>query len=567
MKGIQFDNAAQRKSYVGCVYEAGTEAMRARVLAHLPERLATLHREGRIHIHDLEAYGQTYNCLQLDVLRGFPWERFHAYSHSRKIGEIFCYFKNVIAALGNEQSGGIGFPNFDDELQHLFEKLEIPCDGMHLSRLTEELVSFMDWLNYARERCGQVTYYVSLNIGLSTGVVGRHCTRQLLCHMRDSGADVIKPNLVFKVKSGVSFCSDDPNYDLYCLAVESTCRKMIPTYLLFDSSVNREYDPRAVAIMGCRTKVVADLYGAPRSIGRGNLAYVTINLPGLALEVSSANGRASVEAKAKAFEAAWEETAAACKDVLQDRYARLLRLEAADFPANLAFGLWMCDFVSDAKVEEVFRHGTLSIGFIGLAEAVEVLTGQKLHASSEAYAVALELVKFMRRTVDRYRDESKLNFTLLATSGEFISGKFPGLDRRRFEHPVLEKGFYTNSFHVEVDSGLHPFEKLRLEGPFHALANGGCISYVELASAPIGNDEAVKDTIRSAAESGINYMGLNFPLDTCRDCSTEGTFEACPRCGSADVLRIRRVSGYLEDLDYFTPGKAAEVTRRRPNVA
>ncbi len=283
VKGIQYENAAQRKTYVGYVYKAGTEIIKEKILNELDEKYSLLHREGQIHIHDLEAYGQTYNCLQMDVLQGFPYNKFTNYSNYRKINEIFNHFKDLIVKLGNEQSGGIGFPNFDEEVAILFEKLNIPENEDIFLILKDSIESFIEWINNARERCGQVTYYVTLNLGLSTKKVGKFTSRSVIEYFKDAPVELIKPNIIFKVKSGVNYNPSDSNYDIFNLALESTCKKMIPTYLLFDSEVNNNYDPWKVAIMGCRTKVANNIFGEDRSIGRGNIAYITINLPRIAL--------------------------------------------------------------------------------------------------------------------------------------------------------------------------------------------------------------------------------------------------------------------------------------------
>jgi ribonucleoside-triphosphate reductase len=567
VKGIQFDNAAQRKTYVGWVYEVGTRAVQEHVLATIPEEFSRLHREGRIHIHDLEAYGQTYNCLQMDVLRGFPYGKLQGRPTFGRISGILDHFRDLVVKLGNEQSGGIGFPNFDADIETLFARLNIVDSRENLDILGDSLEAFIEWANQARDRCGQTTYYVSLNLGLATDTVGRFVSRKVLEYFRDSSLGIIKPNIVFKVKRGVNHLPGDPNHDLFRLALDSTCRKMIPTYLLFDSAPNAGLDPFKVAIMGCRTKVVADVVGEDRSVGRGNIDYVTINLPRIALEIDRTHHRATVDEKVRRFETEWASLAVSVKAILLDRYRRLLDLTADDFPCNQAFRLWLADFASPGHgLETVFRHGTLSIGFIGLSEAMEVLTGEKFYASAEGRGIALDIVRFMRRVVDGFRQDLGLNFTLLATSGEYISGRFPAIDSESFDHPVLGKGFYTNSFHVDVDSRLNPFEKLAVEGPFHAYANGGCISYVEFSSAPLDNTEAVAELVQGGVLHGVNYLGINFPLDRCLDCEERGTFDRCTRCGSERIERIRRVSGYLEDLDYFTPGKKAEVARRLPNA-
>jgi ribonucleoside-triphosphate reductase len=341
---------------------------------------------------------------------------------------------------------------------------------------------------------------------------------------------------------------------------------MIPTYLLFDSAANAAYDPLKVGIMGCRTKVVANVFGEDRSIGRGNIDYVTINLPRIALDVDRQHGGRNGAEKVRRFKERWASIAGVVRDILLDRYRRLLDLSPDDFPCNQTYRLWLADLDSGGGLEDVLRHGTFSVGFIGLSEAVEVLLGEKYFATARGREVALDLVRHMRQVVDGYRQQLTMNFTLLASSGEFISGRFPALDRLTFKHPVIQKEYYTNSFHVDVDSGLDPFGKLEVEGPFHALSNGGCISYVEFSSAPIENAEAIEEVIQAGIDHGVNYLGVNFPLDRCLDCEVHGTFDRCPRCEGTRIHRIRRVSGYLEDLQFFTTGKKAEVGRRTPNA-
>jgi len=240
--------------------------------------------------------------------------------------------------------------------------------------------------------------------------------------------------------------------------------------------------------------------------------------------------------------------------------------DKSDFPTNGKYDLWLKDFsAEDNSLEDIFKNGTLSIGFIGLAETVEVLTGAKFWQDKNAYDTAAEIVRFMRAFCDALRDKHKLNFSILATSGELISGRFPKEDKKRFRHAIVEKDFYTNSFHIAVDSGLSAFDKIEKEGRFHAQCNGGCITYVELGESPLGNDEALRELIEHAIASGVHYLGFNFPLDVCLSCGEKGVFDICENCGSANIKRIRRVSGYLEILDYFTYGKKAEVKNRKRN--
>lgn len=564
-KGTQFDNASQRKSYFGTLFEAGSKFRQREILDSLDPRFSRLHDEGKIHIHNLEAYGQTYNCLMLDIVNGFPFDRLKGVSEPSRIFGVFDHYKEVIAKLANEQSGGMGFANFDEEMETLFHRLGLSNSESNFRILSESIESFIDWINRARERGGQTGYYVSLNVGLGTGEVARFVTLSVLNHFKDSSMECIKPNIIFKVKKGVNYLPGDPNFDLFCLSVESTCRKMIPTYLLCDSKPNASVDPHKLAIMGCRTRVIQNLFGEDTCIGRGNIAFTTINLPRIALEIDKSSREKSANEKVRMFKEEWDKTANIVKDLLLDRYSRLLKLDVSDFPCNLRYDLWMKTFTSESSLEEIFKNGTLAIGFIGLSEAVRLLTGEEYYASEENFATALDIVRHMRHVVDGYRRDCNLNFSLLATSAELVSGRFPSIDYEVYGNDVSSKGFYTNSFHVRVDSGLHPKEKLRFEGPFHELCNGGCISYVEFASALLKNTEAVTEIIEAAEKYGVSYLGINFPLDTCLKCNITGTFDDCPKCGSHDIYRVRRVSGYLEDLSFFTAGKKAEVAHRRPN--
>lgn len=225
-------------------------------------------------------------------------------------------------------------------------------------------------------------------------------------------------------------------------------------------------------------------------------------------------------------------------------------------------GIWR----NTSNLDDLLRRGTYSVGFIGLSETVELLTGAKMYQSQAGKALATEIAKTMNAFIMKRRNVTGMNWSLLATPGEMISGRFCTLDRKYFPHPIQGKGFYTNSFHVDVDSGLTPFEKLAFEGPFHTLCTGGSISYVEFSSALLENTQAISDVLSAATGYGISYLGINFPLDICGDCGQDGTFDQCPHCGSLNVTHIRRVSGYLENAAFFTDGKKAEVTHRRPNA-
>lgn len=550
------ENASQRKTYVGIVFDRGEKLVKNEILESLPCEWSKLHTQGYIHIHDLDAYGLTYNCLTFNLFNSFPYEQYEDLSQTRKIIKLFDYYKEIIVKIGNEQSGGMAFPNFDCDTAFLLKRLGVKQNKKNNELIKDEINSLIEWCNSSHERMGEVSYYVTLNIGLANNNWARQICEYVLDEFSFSSTRTIKPNIIFKVKKGVNSQKHDRNYYLFEKAALCTSKKMIPTYMLCDCESNKKYDARKLSIMGCRTRVVADVYGENSSIGRSNIDYITINLPRVALESDN---------NIDYFKIKLKELASKVKDILLDRYHKLLRLSKTDFPTNDKYSLWYKKSDLVLSVEEIFKHGTLSIGFIGLSEAIEILTGEKYYQTNKGYETAKNIVEEMRSYIDELRNNYKLNFSLLATSGEYISGRFPALDRQLYKHPVLDKEFYTNSFHIDVDSKLTAFEKIEKEGYFHNLCNGGCISYVELKSAPIGNSEAIMELLSMAEQSGVHYMGFNFPLDICNVCEEHGVFDICENCGNKDITRIRRVSGYLEVLDYFTKGKKAEVKHRRDN--
>ena len=555
------DNAANRKSYVGKVYNIGERQEKKKILESLNPEWSRLHEEGYIHIHDLDAYGLTYNCLTFDILNAFPYKNFKDLDDVSVIVSVFDFIKELFAKMGNEQSGGMAFANFDDDFATIFTKLGVNYKG-HEDIFKASIRSMILWCNNIHTRMGQTSYYVTFNIGLGTSEFARFISETLLDAFYNAGELVYKPNIVFKVHKGVSRFKGDPNYDLLQKSLLCTAKKMIPTYLLCDCEADKNTNPEKLSIMGCRTRVVDDIYGETGAIGRGNIDNISINLPRLALEANTEGNTTSK--KIDLFKQKWLGVASTTKDILLDRFYKTCEADISMFPTNQEYKLWIED-INEVGLSETFKHGTLSIGFIGLSETVEILTGSKYWSSKENIAIALELISFMRAYLDSLRDEYKLNFSLLATSGELISGRFVELDKKLYSHPSLSKNYYTNSFHVDVDSKMPAYKKLQIEGPFHTLANGGCISYVELSEAPFGNAEGLDELVEIAIESGVHYLGFNFPKDVCSECGASGTFDKCPVCGSSHITRIRRVSGYLEVQDFFTKGKMNESKNRKAN--
>ena len=557
------ENAADRYSYVGEVYSIGERARKNEILQGLAPSWKVLHEKGYIHIHDLDAYGLTYNCLTFNLLKDFPYDKFKEYSTERKIVAYFDYLKSLFSEMGNEQSGGMALANYDIDTAKIFTALQVDiCANEQLIKACT--VDLIEWCNNTHTRMGQTSYYVTLNIGLADTEAAREIARILLDEFADSGDLVFKPNIVFKVHDGVNAKEGDRNFDLFRKALLCTAKKMIPTYLLCDCTCDRSVDPEKLAVMGCRTRVVANIYGEDSSVGRGNIDNISINLPRLALETVQENPTADAERLVQLFTQKWDEVARETKDILLDRFSRVCVREVSDFPINRNHHLWLRKF---DNVREVFKNGTLSLGFIGLSEAMEVLTGKRFYEDADVYVYALGFVKHMRGYCDFLREEYRLNFSLLATSGELISGRFIDIDRTLFANVngIFDKGFYTNSFHINVDSDLPAYRKIQLEGLFHELCNGGCITYIELKEAPIGNDEGLRELVGIAVKSGTHYLGFNFPKDVCDDCGTSGVFDVCPVCGSDRITRVRRVSGYLEILDGFTEGKKNEVKARKEN--
>ena len=557
------DNAANRKSYVGKIYNIGEKQAKDIVLSSIKPEWASLHNEGYIHIHDLDAYGLTYNCLTFDILKAFPYKQFEGLSETEIVIGVFDFLKELLAKMGNEQSGGMAFANFDNDLSEIFTTLGVSfSDNKKL--LSASIRALLLWCNNIHTRMGQTSYYVTLNIGLAKNDFARFIVFTVLDEFEKLGAMVYKPNIVFKIHSGISRYSSDYNYDLLQKALLCTAKKMIPTYLLCDCEADKNTPPERLSVMGCRTRVVDDLYGEIGAIGRGNIDNISINLPRLAFETIRDCKSEKIKDRMDLLKSKWIDIANSVSEILIDRFEKNCKSYKSLFPTNSEYKLW-CENIAESDLYEVFKHGTLSIGFIGLAEMIEIITDNKYWKDDESYHIALNFVKFMRNYTDELRDKHHLNFSLLATSGELISGRFSEIDSKLFVHEVLNKGYYTNSFHVYVDSELPAYQKIKFEGAFHALANGGCITYVELREAPLGNVIGMDELIEFAIDAGVHYLGFNFPQDVCKNCGASGTFDVCPNCDSKNVTHIRRVSGYLEIQDYFTSGKMKESKNRKEN--
>ncbi len=429
-------------------------------------------------------------------------------------------------------------------------------------------------LNTMHSRAGAQTPFSSINYGTDTSPEGRMVTRNVLLATESglgNGETPIFPIHIFKVKEGVNYNEGDPNYDLFKLACRVSAKRLFPNFSFLDAPFNKQFyregdHSTEAAYMGCRTRVMANTYDKTRQQvnGRGNLSFTSVNLPRLAIRN---NGNLEMF-----FEDLDRKIDLIIKQLL-DRFKIQCNKKVRNYPFLMGQGIWLDSdkLGADDTLEEVLKHGTLSIGFIGLAETLLVLTGTHHGKSPQAQNLGLEIVGHMRRRVDEASEKYNLNFSLIATPAEGLSGRFVRLDRAKFgdiEH-ITDKEYYTNSFHVPVAYPISAFDKIKLEAPYHELTNGGHITYVELDGNPVDNPDAFEIIVRAMKEAFIGYGSINHPVDRDPVCGYTGIIhDTCPECGRTEddggpFERIRRITGYLVGtLDRFNGAKQAEVRDR-----
>ncbi|MGN0605651.1 MAG: anaerobic ribonucleoside triphosphate reductase [Oscillospiraceae bacterium] len=429
-------------------------------------------------------------------------------------------------------------------------------------------------LNTMNSRAGAQTPFSSINYGTDTSAEGRMVIKNILLANEaglGNGETPIFPIHIFKVKEGINYNKDDKNYDLFKLACRVSAKRLFPNFSFIDAPFNLSYYKEGdynteIAYMGCRTRVIGNVHDKSREIvsGRGNLSFTSINLPRLAI-------------KAKGNIDKFYELLDECMNLtisqLLHRYNIQAQKRVRNFPFLMGQGVWIDseNLSIDDRIGEVLKHGTLSVGFIGLAETLKALIGKHHGESEEARKLGLEIITRMRKRVDDECERTHLNFSLLATPAEGLSGRFVKMDAERYGiiEGVTDKEYYTNSFHVPVYYPISAFEKIQIEAPYHALTNGGHISYVELDGDPLDNIEAFEKVIRCMKESGIGYGSVNHPVDRDPVCGYTGIIgDVCPACGRSEkdgipFERIRRITGYLVGtLDRFNNAKRAEVRDR-----
>ena len=430
-------------------------------------------------------------------------------------------------------------------------------------------------LNSMHSRAGAQTPFSSINYGTDTTPEGRMVIKNVLLATQaglGDGETPIFPIQIFRVKKGVSFDEGDPNYDLFQLACQVTAKRLFPNFAFQDAPFNaalyKEGHPETeISYMGCRTRVATNVYDPSKAQvwKRGNLSFTSINLPRLAIQ-SHGN--------IKTFYAQLDDMLQLVRDQLLERFEVQARKRVRNFPFLMGEGVWLDSekLGPDDEVREVIKHGSLTFGFIGLAETLKSLIGKHHGESEEAQQLGLEIVKHMRDYADRCSQETGLNFTLIGTPAEGLSGRFVRIDRKRFGviPEITDREYYTNSFHVPVYFPISAFRKIEIEAPYHALTNGGHISYVELNGKMADNPEAFERVIRHMAKCGIGYGSVNHPLDRDPVCGYRGIIDdVCPKCGRREddggphFERIRRITGSLVGpLDRFNNATAAEVRDR-----
>ena len=608
---------------------------------------AKAHREGDIHIHDLDFYTLTTTCCQIDLLKLFKNGFSTGHGFIREPNDIATYGALACIAIQsnqNDQHGGQSVPNFDYSMapgvaktynrcyrQNLARGAELIADDAdakadidaicdkaeeisggkaclepaeeyvkaELALLTEKygeklagklqrfaqkhaeeetdratfqaMEAVVHNLNTMHSRAGAQVPFSSINYGTDTSPEGRMVIKNILLATEKglgNGETPIFPVHIFKVKEGVNYNPEDPNYDLFKLSFRVSAKRLFPNYAFIDAPYNLSYykpgrPETEVSYMGCRTRVIGNRHDPSREItyGRGNLSFTSINLPRLAILANK---------NIDFFFDQLDRMIDLCCEQLLHRFEIQCQKCVRNYPFLMGQGIWIdSDKLSiDDEVREVLKHGTLSVGFIGLAETLVALIGKHHGESEEAQRLGLEIVTFMRKKLDRKSASMNLNFTCLATPAEGLSGRFVAIDKKRFGviKGVTDRDYYTNSFHIPVYYPISAFDKIKLEAPYHALTNAGHISYVELDGDPTENLEAFEQVVRCMKEEGVGYGSINHPVDRDPVCGYTGIIgDYCPKCGrkiekeGSGVERIRRITGYLVGtLDRFNNAKKAE---------
>jgi len=460
---------------------------------------------------------------------------------------------------------------FADRTQRFASKLTAKETDRATFQAMEALVHNLNTMN---SRAGAQTPFSSINYGTDTSPEGRMVIKNiLLANERGLGNSEtpIFPIHIFKIKEGINFNPEDISYDLFKLACRVSAKRLYPNFSFLDAPFNLQYYKEGdynseVAYMGCRTRVIGNVYDPSRSIvsGRGNLSFTSINLPRLAIKAGGDVIR---------FFEMFEDLMNLVIEQLGHRFKIQCQKKVKNFPFLMGQGVWLDSekLNPDDDIGEILKHGTMSMGYIGLAECLNCLIGSHHGETKEAQELGLRIIKRMRDRLDNESAKTGLNYTLLATPAEGLSGRFLKIDKKRYGEikNVTDHEYYTNSYHVPVYHEITAHEKIRIEAPYHALSNAGHISYVEMDGDPCNNLEAFEKVVRYMKEAGIGYGAINHPVDHDSICGYTGVIDdVCPKCGRSEengvkFERIRRITGYLVGtVDRFNNAKRSEERER-----
>ena len=580
-------------------------------------------RHGYLHIHDKDYYPtKSLTCVQHPLDRILRNGFIAGHGESRPAKRIET--ASIIACISletaqNEMHGGQAIPAFDfylapfvrssfiEELKKVEEMMGLdlsdvynapledyvkkPVDGLQgreraiqhainqtVSRVHQSMEAFIHNMNTIHSRGGNQVVFSSINYGTDISAEGRCVIRELLHSTYEgvgNGATAIFPIQIWKKKKGVNYLPEDRNYDLYRLACKVTTRRFFPNFVNLDATFNRHElwdanDPERykheVATMGCRTRVFENRYGVKTSIGRGNLSFSTINIVRLAIECMPIVDK---DERIERFFTRLDELLEITARQLNNRYEFQKTALAKQFPLLMS-RLWNGaeNLKPTDTVESVINQGTLGIGFIGLAECLIALVGKHHGESEEAQKLGLRIVGHMRSKANEFSERYGHNFSVLATPAEGLSGKFTAKDRKSFgEIPgVTDKIYYTNSNHVPVYYHCSPRHKAEVEGPYHELTRGGHIFYVEIDGDATHNPQAIADIVDLMDANNIGYCSVNHNRNRCMDCGYEDaqdSLETCPNCGSHNIDKLQRITGYLVGTtDRWNSAKLAELSDR-----
>ena len=580
-------------------------------------------RQNRLHIHDKDYYPtKSLTCCQhpLDHILERGFSAGHGSSRAAKRIETASVLACIsLETAQNEMHGGQAIPAFDfylapyvrssfvEELKalenltgenyaHLYNKeiddyLKKPLEGLEgearmvqhainktVARVHQAMEAFIHNMNTIHSRGGNQVVFSSINYGTDTSAEGRCVIRELLNSTYDgvgNGETAIFPIQIWKKKRGVNYLPGEPNYDLYGLACKVTARRFFPNFLNLDATFNQSEawkadDPKRymheVATMGCRTRVFENRYGMKTSVGRGNLSFSTINIVRLAIECMDITDK---EARINSFFAKLDNMLDVAARQLNERYDFQKTAMAKQFPL-LMRSLWTGaeELSPDETIEKVINQGTLSIGFIGLAECLKALVGAHHGESDEAQQLGLRIVDYMRCRCNEFSEKYHHNFSLLATPAEGLSGKFTKIDRKKFGvlEGITDRDYYTNSNHVPVYYKCSARHKAAVEAPYHEMTRAGHIFYVEMDGDATHNPQAIMNVVDMMDHYNMGYGSVNHNRNRCMDCgfeNAESDLEVCPQCGSKHLDRLQRITGYLVGTtDRWNSGKLAELKDR-----